>query len=144
MRHLGRKLQTINHIKVFCFKQALGLHLITRNRLAYLLADSPLLSKDLCCCFKFLVRETFKTNFKNWERKFADVGRNLFASGVMRNNECKGPNRPKNFEIIFINSRKSYNRLIDMAQSILSDSIYPPWYWNIVLSTCIYKVFGCY
>ena len=86
-------LEQLNRVKATYLKRVLGLHRVARNRLVYLLADTPLFIEELRHRFDLPTTPSFKEVLSTWEAKFADIDADFLNSGAMRSQTWKEGNR---------------------------------------------------
>lgn len=86
-------LSLLDRVKAAYLKRCLKLHSSTRNRLVYLMADTPLFTEELKKRFKLPSTDAFDSYIRDWEQKFAEMDPEFFQTGAMKNSEWKGPQR---------------------------------------------------
>ena len=87
------QLEQLDRVKPAFLKRAMGLHCTARNRLVYLLGDTPLFVEDLRRRFSLPVTPAFSEFISVWERKMAEVDPEFYNTGAMINDTWKGTNR---------------------------------------------------
>lgn len=85
---------TLEKCKAAFLKRVMGLHVSTRNRLVYLLADTPLLVEDLQRTFKLPPTTAFKEFIKEWESKMAEIDPDFLTSTAMTSSDWRSCNYP--------------------------------------------------
>ena len=77
-------MERLDKVKPAFLKRALGLHVSCRNRLVYLLADTPLFVEDLKTRFNLPATTAYDEFIKNWEIKMASIDPEFFMVGAMK------------------------------------------------------------
>lgn len=86
-------METLNRVKATFLKRVLGLHNSTRNRFAFLLANSPLFIEDLVRRYKLPPTEAYTEWIRTWETKFDEVDPQIFSTAAFKTDGWKGPGR---------------------------------------------------
>lgn len=67
------QLEQLYRFKASLLKRALGRNISARNRLAFRVADFPLLTEDLLRRLNLLQIAAFEEKLRRWEQKFAEI-----------------------------------------------------------------------
>ena len=85
--------EDLNRLKAAYLKRVLGLHRTARNRLAYLLVDTPLFSEELRSRFDQPATPCDSDSLASWEQKFDEIDPEFYNTGAMQDGAWKGLNR---------------------------------------------------
>ena len=86
-------LEQLNRLKASFLKRVLGLHRTARNRLVYLLVDTPLFVEELKQRFDLPASRSYETVLATWENKFAEIDADFLNTRAMQESTWKGVDR---------------------------------------------------
>lgn len=91
-------LEMYNRLKASFLKRILSLHISTKNRLVYLLSDTPLFAEDLRRRYNLPRTAAYEEMLRSWEFKFADLDPAFFSTRAMRDSTWSLVNRTNSKE----------------------------------------------
>jgi hypothetical protein len=94
------QLARLDRVKPAFLKRALGLHASTKNRLVYLLCDTPLFVEDLRKRFRLTDTAAYCQFINQYEVKMAEVDPDFFKTGAMRDDTWKGHSRTNRHVVV--------------------------------------------
>ena len=123
-KHLSEKnLGDLDRVKSTFLKRALGVHSNSRNRLVYLLSDTPLFMEDLRRSLRLEETPAYKDFIVTQENKMADIDPAFWSTPAMTNNSWRESNRPHR-QVVTRFSIHGYHHVLCTTEGCYSPSVH--------------------